>query len=106
MPCVSMRSVAQSNPGVDRILVTNIELPRDCKEVLDRDGVRIVNQPFDKFAFSRDVEWYLAYYKLCALQAVLDEGNYDELLMLDTDTWVRKPLDGLFAEISGGGRVI
>ena len=99
---VSLWSVKNTNPEWDVVLVTNTEVPSDIAKVLNDFGAKVIKQPFEKFSFPFDLPWHLAYYKLCALDAVVKAGAYELLCMLDTDTWVRNSLDGLI-EASGEG---
>lgn len=99
---VSLWSAKKSNPNWDVVLVTNTDIPVDISRVLESFGAKIVKQPFEKFSFPFDLSWHLAYYKLCALDALMTSDKYDALCLLDTDTWVRSSLDDLI-EASGGG---
>lgn len=102
---VSLWSAKKSNPDWDAVLVTNTDVPSDVAKVLSNFGTKVVKQPFEKFSFPFDLPWHLAYYKLCALDAVVAACTYESLCMLDTDTWVRKSLDELI-EASGGVSMI
>lgn len=99
---VSLYSMRKSNPQVDAVLVTNIDVPADVQELLESFGCRIIRQPFDSFCFPYDVPWHLAYYKLCALEAVVNLGDYDQLAMVDTDTWFRGDLAPMFRDAEDG----
>ena len=94
---VSLSSARAIDPDLSLLLVTNTAVPDDVARVLEDKGVDIREQPFDAFSYSRDVPWYLAYYKLCALQSVVENEQYDRVLLLDTDTYIRSDLGELFS---------
>lgn len=99
---VSLYSVRSTNPDKDAVLITNAVVPSDIKRLLNELGCRVIEQPFDSFSFPCDVPWYLAFYKLCALRTVIDLDEYEQVLMLDTDTWVRANLDDVFHDTKFG----
>lgn len=98
---VSLWSAKKSNPNWDMVLVTNTDVPVDILRVLETFETKIIKQPFDKFSFPFDISWHLAYYKLCALDILVSSNAYDQLCLLDTDTWVMGSLDELI-DFSGG----
>lgn len=104
--CVSLYSAGISNPRASRRLVTNIDVPEDCRRILDNMDCEVIRQPFNDFDCGSDVPWRLAYYKLCALQTIADETGANAYLLLDTDTWVGNSLTDLESELVRGGVVL
>lgn len=73
--CVSLYSASQSNPDTLRMLVINIEVPGDLREILETMGRKTVKQPFDNFDCGQDVTWGLTHHKPCALKRVAEMGS-------------------------------
>lgn len=95
---VALCSAKAQNPGCTVALVTNDAVPEPFSSQLQRAGVEIWQCPFDRFRVAAETNWALAFYKLCALQWVLDYKDFDALAMLDVDTYCQHPLDDLWRE--------
>ena len=94
----SLFSAKINNPDCDSILITNFKLPEKYMNELNDLNIKTYLFPFDRFVFPDNMAWSLAFYKLCALSYVIQELNYDNICLLDTDTVCVKPLDSLWDE--------
>ena len=95
---VALVSAKQQNPDCEVALVTNTPLPAPFDQQLARAGVTIYQCPCDRFRFGADLPWSLAFYKLCALDWVLNHLTFDRCALLDTDTYTQYPLTDLWRE--------
>ena len=95
---VALVSAKQQNPDCEVALVTNAPMPAPFDQQLARAGVTIYQCPFDRFRFGADLPWSLAFYKLCALDWVLNHLTFDRCALLDTDTYTQYPLTDLWRE--------
>ena len=95
---ISLLSFKNNNPECDVALVTNIELPEKHQKRFDREGIRIITKEFTEFTFSKDYTWSLAFYKICALKHVVDTMDYDEYLIVDSDTYCINNLDDMWQD--------
>lgn len=96
--CVSACSAKHYNAECTVAIVTNIEVPKDYAELLDNNGVEILNVPFDLFTFDASYTWTLAFYKLCALYHVVREYNYKYYAYMDTDVFVQASFSDVWNE--------
>lgn len=96
--CVALVTLKQENPDCDVALVTNGELPGVYTELLKRKGILVLRQPYDTFVFPADYRWSLAFYKLCALDAMVKRGGYDFYCYLDTDVVANASMDPVWEE--------
>lgn len=101
--CVSLASLKRQNPDDEVVFATNMEIPASYRALLDGNGVSTRVVPFDDFVYPDDMQWGLAYYKLCALKNIVSGGSYDNVLLCDTDVWCQRPLTTFWKEVSGGG---
>ena len=62
---VSLVSAKQKNQNCDAALVTNTAVPEPYAAQLSQAGIRVIACPFDNYRFEADLDWSLAYYKLC-----------------------------------------
>lgn len=95
---VSLVSAKRLNPDCDVALVTNVPVPEPYGSQLEREGILIKACPFDRFRFEAELDWSLAYYKLCALEDLLKTTHYDNYLMMDSDTVTQRKLDDVWLE--------
>ena len=93
---VSLVSAKQKNQNCDAALVTNTAVPEPYAAQLSQAGIRVIACPFDNYRFEADLDWSLAYYKLCAMQYLLETEHYENYLMLDSI-----PLPSAAIRISG-----
>ena len=54
--------------------------------------------PCDNYRFEADLDWSLAYYKLCAMQYLLETEHYENYLMLDSDTFTQRGYQDIWRE--------
>ena len=94
---VALVSAKTYNNDCDVALVTNIDVPAEYRKTLEKHDIMIFKKSFDKFNFGKDYMWGLAFYKLCALNKMLEE-DYDNYLMIDTDTYTQSSLNDLWEE--------
>ncbi|MCC8154722.1 MAG: hypothetical protein LIP01_11250 [Tannerellaceae bacterium] len=95
---VALFSAKHYMPECDVALVTNVSVPDEYRSVLDLAGVHIFQCEFDSFAFDATTAWGLAFYKLCALKAMLNKG-YEYYISLDTDVFVQSSFEDAFFEM-------
>lgn len=79
--------------------VTNVKIPQKYENLLTENNVHIYTEPFDSFVFDDNYLWCLAFYKLCALKAMVSKYNYDNYIYTDADVFVQKSLDKVFLEL-------
>lgn len=95
---VALASAKGQNPSCTVALVTNAAVPAPFDAQLAAAGVEIWRCPYDTYRFGADTPWALAFYKLCALEWVLQKETYDRLLMLDVDTVSQRPYTDIWRE--------
>lgn len=95
---VALASARQQNPDCTVALVTNTPVPQPFAAQLADAGVQVWDCPFDRYRVSADTPWSLAFYKLCALEWVLEHRDWDRALMLDVDTVSQHPYTDLWRE--------
>ena len=66
--------------------------------LLSQAGIRVIACPFDNYRFEADLDWSLAYYKLCAMQYLLETEHYENYLMLDSDTFTQRGYQDIWRE--------
>lgn len=100
---VALMSAKLYNSNDDVCLVTNCELPKEWQERYEKDGILVKKIPFDTFTIPREFPWALAFYKLCALEAMtMQESPYDHILLLDADTYSTRSYEELWQEADYG----
>ncbi len=97
--CVSLISAKKATPSIDVALVCNIKIPREYEDLLIGNDVLIYTEEFDSFVFDNDYPWCLAYYKLCALEKMVNKYDYDNYIYTDADVFVQNPLDNVILEL-------
>lgn len=95
---VSLFSAKQNNPECECALILNFEINKHYHELFEEFNIKIFYVPFDKFYFSKNYNWSLAFYKLCALDYVVNNLNYDNYCLLDTDTVSIDAFDNIWKE--------
>jgi hypothetical protein len=83
---VSLYSAKVQNPQDDLALVTNCELPSKYKELFTKANIQIIKIEFNEFIMPKTFVWSLAFFKLCALKWIVNNTDYEKILLLDTDT--------------------
>lgn len=100
---VALSSAKLYNPNDDVCLVTNCELPKEWQQRLDKQGLLMKKVPFDTFEIPSKFPWALAFYKLCALQAMVEkQAEYEHILLLDADTYTTGSYEELWQEADYG----
>lgn len=99
---VSLKSAALKNPEDDVMLVVNAAVPEPYRTVLDAEGIKIKEIPFDRFVMPNHFVWSLAFFKLCALSHVLEEEDYENYLLLDADTITLQSYEEMWEECKTG----
>ena len=83
--CVSLISAKKATPDIDVALVSNIKIPTEHEKLLLENDVLIFLEPFDSFVFDDKYLWCLAFYKLCALEKMVTQYDYDNYIYTDAD---------------------
>ena len=99
---VALVSAKRYNPECDVALVSNLceqEIPSEIRDIFSREAIKFFSIPFDKFRFKDNMPWALAFYKLCALEHIVNETNYQNLLYLDADVYVQGSLMSVWEEV-------
>ena len=96
--CISARS--KNDFSVDVAFVTNIDIPLKYKKILIGNHIKIYKVHYDRFLFTKEYSWSLAFYKLCALSHVVEDYNYDYYCYLDSDVYVQNSFDLIWKECS------
>ena len=99
--CVALITAKHYNQDCDVAFATNLDLnqlPRECKKLLNQNHIKIFQIPFDSFRFTGDMKWSLAFYKLCVLKYLAQNGEYDAICYMDTDVYVQGSFDAIWEE--------
>lgn len=96
--CVSAK--ANAGCGTDVALVTNLDIPKIFKSILDKAEVKVLKADFDHFNFNGAYDWSLAFYKLNALYHAVKELDYDNYAYLDSDVYVQGSFAYVWKECS------
>lgn len=100
LAAVSLISARTHNPDCTVALVTNVQVPQKLTRLFEDWGIEVLHCPFDHFVFDASMKWSLAFYKLRALDHVVRTLECDNVVLLDTDTYVAANLDSLWSECS------
>lgn len=84
---VALTSAGIQNPDVDLVAVVNQQPPQHWQRLFQEANIKVKLIPFDTFVLPPSFTWALAFYKLCALKAMLEEGSYNLYLLMDNDTF-------------------
>ncbi len=96
--CVALVTAKKYNPNSDVALVTNIEIPKIYQDILEKNGVLIFKEDFDRFVFDDKYTWGLAFYKLCALSKIIEKYDYEYYSYLDSDVCFQNSFDNIWKE--------
>lgn len=99
---VALTSAKINNPKDRVIFVTDREPDEKLKKEFEKAGIENVIIPFDSFLMPDDFVWAKAFYKLCALYHISYEQSYDNILLLDTDTYSALSFEDLWMECNQG----
>ena len=96
--CVALLSAKINNPNSDIALVTNIRISDEYIKILEQNDILIIHAAFDSFRFPEQYKWGLAFYKLCALEYVVNNYDYNYYAYLDADVYVQSSFDNIWKE--------
>lgn len=99
---VSLISAHRMNPDDRTVLVTNADIPGEYRKELEDGGVEIERIEFDSFRMPKKFIWSLAFFKLCALEYLLNNDEYEKILLVDSDTYTVKDFKELWKEADKG----
>ena len=103
---VSLVSAKQKNQNCNAALVTNTAVPEPYAAQLSQAGIRVIACPFDNYRFEADLDWSLAYYKLCAMQYLLETEHYENLPDAGFRYLYPARLSGYLARSRGSGAAV
>lgn len=83
---VSLFSAKKYNSNDEVALILNFKLNNEYERLFKEFNIKIYYVPFSKYVFPKDYGWSLAFYKLCALEYVINNLEFKNYCMLDTDT--------------------
>lgn len=89
----------------DLALITNTPLNDKWQEIFFKYDIKVYICPFNKFCLE-GYAWELAFYKLCALEFVANNLQYDHLLAVDSDTIFIRDTAPLFEESAAGSTLL
>lgn len=100
--CVSLISAKYNGNAIkddcQLILVTNIDVPQYYSNIFEKENIIIKKVPFDRFMFDENMKWSLAFYKLCALKHIVESGEYDKVMLVDSDTYFANDINDIWIE--------
>lgn len=99
---VSLRSAKLQNPQDDVLLLTNAAVPDKYQKLFYENEIKIQVIPFEDFVMPKEFNWALAFFKLCALQHMAEQSEYEKVLLLDADTITMHSYDELWQEAEQG----
>lgn len=99
---VSLVSCKINNPEAKVCLFSNIDLSNNYKKLFEENGIEVKKISFNEFVLPKEFQWGLAFFKLNCLKYAVEELEYDNYLMLDTDTFTVKSLNELWDECKNG----
>ena len=95
---VSLISLRNNNPDCEIALVTNIKIPNNFEDIFNKNNIKVIRQKFDLFTFDSEMKWSLAFYKLCALDHIVNDFSYDKIMTVDLDVFCSKNLNEVWIE--------
>lgn len=99
---VSLKSAKTHNPQDDVLLVTNLPLPEQYQTLFGANGIGVKVIPFDTFVMPKEFVWSLAFFKLCALDYIIQHEQYERIVLLDADTVTMHPYTDMWKEAEHG----
>ncbi|MCD7784461.1 MAG: hypothetical protein LUH18_02605 [Oscillospiraceae bacterium] len=97
---VACLSAKKFNPDDEVSFITNIPseaLPDEFMKLLSDGQITIREIQFDRFRFSHDYMWSLAFYKLCVLSHLV-ELDFCHICYLDADVYVQRKFNCIWEE--------
>lgn len=95
---VSLISAKLKNPDAEVALCTNTPIPDVFRELFSVYDIKIIPIEFDLFSFDTNMSWPLAFYKLNVIYKLVQQGKYENILLIDTNTVVINSLDSVWIE--------
>lgn len=99
---VALSSARLNNPEDDICVVTNIPLEAKWATFFANEGISNMVVPFNDFVMPKQFPWALAFFKLCALKSIIASGSYDNILLMDADTYTTMNYSDLWMECTKG----
>lgn len=99
---VSLKSAKIANPRDDVAIITNIDIPSNFEVLFKKNHIEVIICEFNKFIFPNNFKWKHAFYKLNALEYIINSTKYDNYLLLDSDTLIIDHFDDLWMESKQG----
>ncbi|OUP75322.1 hypothetical protein B5F08_11445 [Anaeromassilibacillus sp. An172] len=96
---VLLVSIQRYNADVQTAVVTNFEIPENFKKIYRQNNILIFNTTFENYTMPSDFKWSLAFFKIKALEYVLNELNYDLYLELDSDEICISSISDMWLEL-------
>lgn len=97
---VALCSAKHYNKDCDVVFATNMSLeqiPMEIQNIFLENGIRILNIQFDRYRFPDNYQWSLAFYKLCVLSHIVEDG-WDYICYMDTDVYVQNSFEAVWQE--------
>lgn len=99
---VALCSAKLHNPDDDVYLSVNMDIGKEWIERFESVNVKVRKMDFDSFLVPKEFPWSLAFFKMCVLNTWVREGNYDNYLIVDADTYTTLSFEDLWKEASFG----
>lgn len=101
---VALTSAKMYNPNDDVCLVSNCALPAEWQQLFAQQGILHRQVSYDTFEVPSRFPWALAFYKLCAMKAMVEQGGstYVHYLLFDADTYTVRNYEELWREADYG----
>lgn len=99
---VSLKSAKINNPLDDVALITNMEIPLSYRYLFEENNIKIFIVPFDDYILPSNFVWALAFFKLCAIDYMVNNYDYEHYLLIDADTIVVDCLTNVWKEVADG----
>ena len=95
---ISLVSAQRLNRDCDMMVLVSDEVPQKWKEIFEYYNIRIERVPFENYRMPQKFKWEYAFYKLCALEYMVNRTEYDFYIGVDTDVFFTDHLDILWKE--------
>ena len=98
---VSLMS-AERNTDCDRMVLVSDDLPDVWAKRFEDNGILVKKVNFVNYHMPKSFRWEFAFYKLCALEYMVEQTSYDMIVGTDTDVFFADSLDALWKECAYG----
>lgn len=95
---VSLVSAKRNNSDSDVALIVNFEISKEWHERFKKNNIKIFKTEFKNFLVNKSTKWKGAYFKLEAINYILETQKYEKILLVDTDTIFMKSSNEIFEE--------